>query len=313
MNIDAVKAYLLQLQANLCQQLQAYELNQAFVTDSWERDGGGGGITRVLQGGDVFESAGVNFSHVAGETLPPAATKLRPELVNAQFQAMGVSSVIHPRNPYVPTCHLNVRLFCAQDPNGKWIWWFGGGFDLTPYYPEREDVLHFHRMAKAACDPFGAEIYPEYKAWADRYFYLPHRKEARGVGGLFFDDLNTATWGWDFETCFAFLRSVGTHFWKSYGPIVQRQHQRPYSERETDFQHYRRGRYVEFNLVYDRGTLFGLQSGGRTESVLMSLPPQVNFEYQRKALPGTPEKELVDYYLRVQDWLKMGEKTLTSA
>lgn len=298
-----VKRYLLALQNSLCDQIQAYEPAIKIQQDEWQRPGGGGGITRVLRHGKVFDSAGVNFSHVMGENLPPSATNHRPELAGRQFEAMGVSSVIHPVNPHVPTCHMNVRFFIAFKENSPPIWWFGGGFDLTPYYPIHEDVVDWHHVAKKACSSFGENIYAEYKAWADKYFYLPHRQETRGIGGLFFDDLNTQTFGWDFAKCFSFLQSVGDHFWQAYGPIVAKRYQMPFSQQEQDFQRYRRGRYVEFNLVYDRGTLFGLQSGGRTESILMSLPPQVTFEYQWAPKPGSQEAILYDHYLKPQDWL----------
>jgi len=298
-----VKQYLLALQNSLCDELQAYEPSNKIQQDEWRRPLGGGGITRVLRHGKVFDSAGVNFSHVMGENLPPSATNHRPELAGRQFEAMGVSSVIHPVNPYVPTCHLNVRFFIASKENSEPIWWFGGGFDLTPYYPFHEDVVHWHQAAKNACSPFGHNIYPEYKAWADKYFYLPHRQETRGVGGLFFDDLNSETFGWDFAKCFNFMQSVGSHFWQAYGPLLAKRHQTPFSQAEIDFQRYRRGRYVEFNLVYDRGTLFGLQSGGRTESILMSLPPHVSFEYQWAPKPGSKEAILYERYLQPQEWL----------
>lgn len=298
-----VKAYLLSLQQAVCEKVQHFEPTKRLQTDEWQRNEGGGGITRVLRHGEVFDSAGVNFSHVSGERLPPSASKLRPELAGRRFEAMGVSSVIHPVNPYVPTCHMNVRFFCAYDSQQEPVWWFGGGFDLTPYYPFHEDVLYWHQQAKAACDGFGQAVYPKYKDWADQYFYLPHRQETRGVGGLFFDDLNQSTWGWDFATCFAFIQTVGDRFWQAYGPILQKRYQMPFGQREQDFQRYRRGRYVEFNLVYDRGTLFGLQSGGRTESILMSLPPRASFEYQFSPEPGSEEARLYEHYLQAQDWL----------
>ncbi len=299
-----VKRYLLSLQNTLCNAIQAYEPKVLIHQDEWQRQAGGGGITRVLQHGDVFDSAGVNFSHVMGENLPPSATNHRPELAGRQFEAMGVSSVIHPKNPYVPTCHMNVRFFIAFKENSDPIWWFGGGFDLTPYYPFHEDVVAWHQTARKACDDFGKDIYQNYKAWADKYFYLPHRQETRGVGGLFFDDLNSQTWGWDFAKCFAYLQSVGDHFWQAYGPILAKRYQMPFTSNEQSFQRYRRGRYVEFNLVYDRGTLFGLQSGGRTESILMSLPPNVSFAYQWQPEPTSKEAILYERYLQPHDWLK---------
>lgn len=307
---EAVRAYLLGLQSTLCQGVESYEPSATFKRDAWERAEGGGGISCVLQDGAVFESAGVNFSHVMGNSMPASATAHRPELSGRQFEALGISSVLHPVNPYVPTTHMNVRLFKATKEGEPPIWWFGGGFDLTPYYPFEEDVVEWHQTAKLACEPFGSQVYPHYKEWADRYFYLPHRQETRGVGGLFFDDLNTSTWGWDFETCFTFLQSVGSHFWKAYHPIVAKRHVMPFSQREKDFQLYRRGRYVEFNLVYDRGTLFGLQSGGRTESILMSLPRHVSFQYQWAPEKGTPEAKLYERFLVPQDWLKIVKKEI---
>jgi coproporphyrinogen III oxidase len=254
----------------------------------------------VLENGEAFEKAGVNFSHVTGATLPPSATASRPELAGQPFHAMGVSLVIHPRNPYVPTTHLNVRFFTAGDSH----WWFGGGFDLTPYYGFREDCVHWHRTARAACAPHGAELYPRFKKWCDDYFILKHRGEPRGIGGIFFDDFNAP----GFVPGFSFLRSVGDAFLPAYVPIVQKRRAMPYGERERDFQLYRRGRYVEFNLVYDRGTIFGLQSGGRTESILMSLPPLVQWRYDWKPVPGTPEAELYDVYLKPQDWAAEGNE-----
>ena len=296
-NIDQVKEYLQALQNSLCTELEQLDGGATFVHDRWQRSAGGGGESRVLSAGQIFEQAGVGFSHVFGNEMPPSATKHRPELAGKQFQAVGVSLVLHPQNPYVPTTHANFRFFTAgeEDP----VWWFGGGFDLTPYYPFREDVVHWHQTAKAACDPFGEELYPRYKAWCDKYFYLKHRDEARGVGGLFFDDLNEA----GFEKSFAFLKSVGDSFLSAYVPIVKRRSGHPFGDRQRDFQLYRRGRYVEFNLIYDRGTLFGLQSGGRTESILMSLPPQVRWEYNWQPEPKSPEDELYREYLQANDWL----------
>ncbi|HEX9803362.1 MAG TPA: oxygen-dependent coproporphyrinogen oxidase [Gammaproteobacteria bacterium] len=304
-DIDSVKEYLLSLQQRIVEALEAEDGEGRFIRDEWQRPDEpqkgltGGGIVRLLSEGAVFEQAGINFSHVRGEKLPPSASAHRPELAGRSFQALGVSLVIHPRNPYVPTSHANVRLFVAEKAGEAPVWWFGGGFDLTPYYPFHEDVLEWHRKAKAACEPFGGEAYPKYKKWCDEYFYLKHREEPRGVGGLFFDDLNE----WDFDTCFAFLRSIGDAYIDAYTPIVARRKHTPYGERERDFQLYRRGRYVEFNLVYDRGTLFGLQSGGRTESILMSLPPLVKWRYDWSPEPGTPEAELYENYLRPRDWL----------
>ncbi|MBM4208549.1 MAG: oxygen-dependent coproporphyrinogen oxidase [Gammaproteobacteria bacterium] len=297
-DINKVITYLLGLQNSICAALEGEENTARFIEDQWQRQEGGGGRTRVLNG-EVFEQGGVNFSHVSGFNLPPSATEKRPELANRQFQAMGVSLVIHPRNPYVPTSHANVRLFIAEKAGEPTIWWFGGGFDLTPYYPFEEDVTAWHQCAKAACDPFGASVYPQFKKWCDEYFFLKHRNETRGVGGLFFDDLNE----WGFAQCFAFMQSVGNHYIKAYLPIVQKRKNTPYDEKERNFQLYRRGRYVEYNLVYDRGTLFGLQSGGRTESILMSLPPVVHWQYNWQPEPGSAESALYDRYLKPQNWL----------
>lgn len=300
-NFAAVKDYLLDLQDRICAALEAEEPEARFFEEPWERSEGGGGRTRVLSQGQVFEQAGVNFSAVSGFSLPPSATARRPELARRQFQAMGVSLVIHPLNPYVPTSHANVRLLLAEKDGEPAIWWFGGGFDLTPYYPFREDVISWHETAKSACDPFGDDVYAAFKKWCDEYFFLPHRNETRGVGGLFFDDLND----WDFDQCFAFMRSVGDSYLKAYLPIVQKRKDTPYGDRERSFQLYRRGRYVEFNLVYDRGTLFGLQSGGRTESILMSLPPIAHWRYHWQPEPGSAEAELYEHYLQPQNWLKL--------
>ncbi|MFO1435374.1 MAG: oxygen-dependent coproporphyrinogen oxidase [Gammaproteobacteria bacterium] len=293
-----VKEYLLSLQDRICTALAA-EDGSHFKEDNWARAEGGGGRSRVLAEGHIFEQAGVGFSHVMGEGLPASATAQRPELAGRAFEAMGVSLVIHPRNPYVPTTHMNVRFFIATKADSAPVWWFGGGFDLTPYYANEDDVRHWHRTARAACLPFGEDVYPRYKKWCDEYFYLRHRQEARGVGGLFFDDLNA----WGFERCFEFQRSVGDHFLPAYLPIVQKRRHAVYGERERDFQLYRRGRYVEFNLVYDRGTLFGLQSGGRTESILMSLPPLVKWRYDWKPEASSAEAELYEKYLPPRDWL----------
>lgn len=298
-NIDNVKSFLLDLQNRICVALESQEPNARFIEDDWQRPEGGGGKTRVLSNGHVIEQGGVNFSHVFGNQLPASATAARPELTNRRFQAMGVSLVIHPRNPYVPTSHANVRFFVAEKPGEEPIWWFGGGFDLTPFYPFYEDVQHWHRTARLACEPFGKEVYPRYKKWCDEYFYLKHRGETRGAGGLFFDDLNE----WGFEQCFAFMQSIGNHYIDAYVPIIEKRKNTPYDEREREFQLYRRGRYVEFNLVYDRGTLFGLQSGGRTESILMSMPPVANWRYNWQPEPGSPEAELYERYLKPQDWL----------
>ena len=297
--IDAVYTYLLGLQDRLCAALAALDGRAAFIEDAWTRSTGGGGRTRVLSEGGVFEQAGVNFSDVSGDALPPAATAKRPELSGRAFRAMGVSLVVHPHNPYVPSAHANVRFFVATKPQADPVFWFGGGFDLTPYYGFEEDAVHWHRTAQQACSPFGREVYPQYKQWCDEYFYLAHRDEQRGIGGLFFDDLNE----WGFARSFAFMQSVGDHFLPAFAPIAARRRDLPYGERERDFQLYRRGRYVEFNLVYDRGTLFGLQTGGRTESILMSLPPNVRFRYNWQPAAGTPEAELYTRFLKPRAWL----------
>ena len=298
-DINAVKSYLLGLQDTISDALAEEDGGQGFIEDSWDRPGGGGGRSRVLEEGQVLEKAGINFSHVFGEGLPASATAHRPELAGRSFQALGVSLVIHPRNPYVPTSHANVRFFVAEKPGETPVWWFGGGFDMTPYYGFEEDCVHWHQTAKAACDPFGASVYARYKQWCDDYFYLKHRAEPRGIGGLFYDDLNE----WGFAQSFAFMRSVGDHYLQAYRPIVARRKDLVYGERERDFQLYRRGRYVEFNLVYDRGTIFGLQTGGRTESILMSLPSLVKWRYNWQPQPGSQEAELYDIYLKPKDWL----------
>jgi coproporphyrinogen III oxidase len=290
---------LLGLQDSICTALAQEDGGKSFTEDSWDREGGGGGRSRVMEDGAVFEKAGINFSHVHGEGLPASATAHRPELAGRSFQAMGVSLVIHPHNPYVPTSHANVRFFVAEKPGAEPVWWFGGGFDLTPYYGFDEDCVHWHQTARLACEPFGQEVYPRYKKWCDEYFFLKHRNEPRGIGGLFFDDLNE----WGFEQSFAFMRAVGEHYIPAYRPIVNRRKAHAFGERERDFQLYRRGRYVEFNLVYDRGTLFGLQTGGRTESILMSLPPLVKWRYAWQPEPGSEEQRLYDEYLKPRDWL----------
>ncbi len=299
MTFKAVKAYLLELQNNFCRALADVDGQTDFVEDSWDREGGGGGRTRVLRNGLVFEQAAVNFSHVCGDNLPPSATAARSELEGRGFEALGVSLVIHPRNPHIPTSHSNLRFFTTDKQDSDPVWWFGGGYDLTPYYPVLEDVEHWHRTARAACAPFGDDVYPRYKKWCDDYFFIKHRNESRGVGGLFFDDLNE----WGFQRCFDFMTAVGDSYLDAYLPIVQKRKNTPSTESQREFQLYRRGRYVEFNLVYDRGTLFGLQSGGRTESILMSLPPRVSWRYNWQAEPGTPEAELTDTYLKPTDWL----------
>lgn len=304
-----VKTYLLDLQEQICQALQTEDGEQEFLVDDWSRDEsdistegprlGGGGRSRVMTHGAVFEQAGVNFSHVTGDSLPPSATAVRPELAGRDFEALGVSLVIHPKNPHIPTSHANVRFFSAKKEGEAPVWWFGGGYDLTPYYPVMEDVIAWHRTAKAACQPYGDDVYPRFKEWCDRYFFLKHRQEARGVGGLFFDDLNE----WGFGKSFDFLKAVGDSFLEAYLPIVQRRREQPWTEKQREFQLYRRGRYVEFNLVYDRGTLFGLQSGGRTESILMSLPPLVSWRYNWCPEPGSDEAVIYDF-LSPRNWLE---------
>ena len=298
-NIDAVKVYLQNLQDRICKAIEQEDGQARFHEDRWNRGEGGGGISRVFADGAVFEQAGVGFSHVFGDKMPPSATAHRPELAGRRWQAMGVSLVIHPRNPYAPTSHANVRFFVAEKDGAEPVWWFGGGFDMTPYYGFEEDAIHWHHVAREACQAFGDDVYPRYKKWCDDYFFLKHRNEPRGIGGLFFDDLNEG----GFARCFGFMSSVGDHFIKAYLPIIARRKNTPYGERERDFQLYRRGRYVEFNLVYDRGTLFGLQSGGRTESILMSLPPLVKWRYNWQPEPGTPEAKLYEVFLKPRDWL----------
>lgn len=308
MQVEHVKSYLLQLQDSICDALALEDGDAAFITDEWLRPEGGGGRSRVLTDGAVFEKAGVNFSHVYGAALPPSASASRPELAGRGYEALGVSLVIHPHNPHVPASHANVRLFVANKPGEEPIWWFGGGYDLTPYYGNREDCVSWHQVAADACAPFGDEVYPRFKKWCDEYFYLKHRSEPRGIGGLFFDDLNE----WDFDTSFAFMRAVGDSYIRAYRPIVQRNKAKPFGERERQFQLYRRGRYVEFNLVFDRGTLFGLQSGGRTEAILMSLPPLVRWEYNYSPAPGSPEEELTRFYLTDRNWLAEAEHEKTN-
>jgi coproporphyrinogen III oxidase len=295
---DQAETFLRELQDRICTAIEQLDGKARFEEDAWTRPAGGGGRTRVMRDGAIFEQAGVNFSRVYGHQLPPSATAHRPDLAGGSFIATGVSLVLHPRNPNVPTTHANVRYFEASKEGVDPVWWFGGGFDLTPFYPHDEDVVHWHTVARDLCKPYGEEVYPRYKQWCDEYFYLKHRGEPRGVGGIFFDDLNVP----DFDTVFALTRSVGDHFLDAYAPIVQRRREIAYGERERDFQAYRRGRYVEFNLVYDRGTLFGLQSGGRTESILMSLPPRVRFEYAYQPEPGSAEARLNDY-LKPRDWV----------
>nr|WP_255555714.1 oxygen-dependent coproporphyrinogen oxidase [Enterovibrio paralichthyis] len=289
---------MLTLQDTICSALENEDGSASFIEDAWQREAGGGGRSRVLRDGAVFEQAGVNFSHVYGDKMPGSATALRPELAGRSFEAMGVSLVVHPNNPHVPTSHANVRFFIAEKEGEAPVWWFGGGFDLTPFYPVEEDCRHWHQTAKAICAPFGDEVYPEHKAWCDRYFFLPHRNETRGVGGLFFDDLNA----WGFDRCFDYIKAVGTGYLEAYLPVVKKRKTTEYGERERAFQLYRRGRYVEFNLVYDRGTLFGLQSGGRTESILMSMPPLVRWEYGFEPEPGSAEERLYKEYLMPREW-----------
>lgn len=302
-NSAIVKTYLLDLQSRIVTALEQID-GKAFIIDNWQRpkDTGpisGGGISRILEEGNVLERAGVGFSHVAGSSLPPTAAANRPEIAGRSWEAMGVSLVLHPRNPYAPTSHMNVRFFAATKEGEEPVWWFGGGMDLTPYYGFEEDVRHFHRTCRDALAPFGADLHPRFKKWCDEYFYLKHRKEPRGAGGIFFDDFHEL----GFEHCFAMIKSVGDHFIDAYLPLLQRRKDMPYGERERDFQAYRRGRYVEFNLVFDRGTLFGLQSGGRTESILMSMPPVVKWRYDWTPEPGTPEAQLYSDFLTPRDWV----------
>lgn len=298
-DIEPVKTYLIELQKQIIHHLQSLDPALLQQEDSWRKEEGGGGNTRAFSDGHVFEKAGVNFSHVWGQKLPESATANRPELKNLPFQAVGISLIIHPVNPYVPTCHANLRFFMTQNQDSHPIWWFGGGFDLTPYYGFTEDCIHWHTQAREACLPYGQDVYPRFKAWADNYFYIKHRKEPRGIGGIFFDDVNE----WDFPTSFSFLKNVGEHFKEAYFPIVVKRQHTPYEERQRQFQCYRRGRYVEFNLLYDRGTLFGLQSGGRIESILISLPPLVSWHYNWHPAPGTEEALLYEKYLPPQDWV----------
>ncbi|MBD1228031.1 oxygen-dependent coproporphyrinogen oxidase [Xenorhabdus griffiniae] len=298
-NLYQVKNFFLSLQDHLCKQLEQIDGQSTFMEDCWQREDGGGGRSRVLTEGKVFERAGVNFSHISGASMPASATAHRPELAGRSYQAMGVSLVIHPLNPYVPTSHANVRFFIAEKEGELPVWWFGGGFDLTPYYGFEEDAIHWHTVAKNLCQPFGDGIYPKYKKWCDDYFFIKHRNEPRGIGGLFYDDLNTP----DFDTCFNFTQAVGNGFLSAYLPIVERRKDITWCDRERQFQLYRRSRYVEFNLVWDRGTLFGLQSGGRTESILMSMPPLVRWEYNYSPEANSPESELYTSFLIKKDWV----------
>jgi coproporphyrinogen III oxidase len=298
-NIETVQEFLLTLQDEICEALAQADGSGSFVEDNWQRAEGGGGRTRVLTNGTVIEQGGVNFSSVSGNQLPPSATAHRPELEGRTWQACGVSLVIHPKNPHIPTSHANVRFFIAEKEGEDPVWWFGGGFDLTPFYPVKEDVIHWHQTAADLCAPFGDNIYSEHKKWCDEYFYLKHRDETRGVGGLFFDDLNC----WDFATCLEYIKAVGRGYIDAYVPIINKRKDTPFSEEQRQFQLYRRGRYVEFNLVFDRGTLFGLQSGGRTESILMSMPPLARWEYNYQPQAGSAEAILYDEYLKPQNWL----------
>ena len=298
MDTSAIKQYFLQLQDSIVSRLQTLD-GKPFRSDAWTREQGGGGISKLIEEGNLFERGGVNFSHVFGNTLPPSASASRPEIAGRAFEAMGVSLVLHPRNPYVPTVHMNVRFFAATKQGVEPVWWFGGGMDLTPYYGFEDDCAHFHTVCKQALCAFGSGTHQEYKAWCDRYFFLKHRNEPRGIGGIFFDDLCSP----DLATCFALTQSVGDSFLPAYEPIVSKRRDLDYGERERDFQAYRRGRYVEFNLVYDRGTLFGLQSGGRTESILMSLPPVVKWRYDWRPEPGSREQQLYDVFLTGKDWI----------
>lgn len=300
MQVEVIKDYFTDLQQRIVAGLEQLDGGKvAFLRDSWQRAEGGGGLSCVIENGALFERGGVNFSHVQGAALPPSATAVRPELTGRHFEAMGVSLVLHPRNPYVPTVHMNVRFFIAYKEGAEPVWWFGGGMDLTPYYGFEEDAVHFHRTCQQALQPFGEQWYPEFKQWCDRYFFLKHRNEARGVGGIFFDDFNSLP----FEQCFALTRSVGDHFLLAYQPIVARRRELPYGETQRDWQAFRRGRYVEFNLVWDRGTLFGLQSGGRTESILMSMPPVVKWRYDWQPEPNTPEADLLHAFLPERQWV----------
>lgn len=298
--IEQVEKYLLSLQNDICEEFGALDSKSNFDKDVWQRnDGRGRGITRVISDGSLFEKGGVNFSIISGEKMPKSATELRPELEGRKYTALGVSLVLHPKNPFVPTTHANVRFFIAEKQDKEPIWWFGGGFDLTPYYGFEEDAIHWHTVARNACKPFGKSVYEKYKKWCDDYFYLNHRDEQRGVGGLFFDDLNEE----GFDTCFEFMKSVGSHFCEAYKPIVLKRQGMSFTEKQREFQLFRRGRYVEFNLIQDRGTLFGLQSGGRTESILMSLPPLVKWAYQYSIEPNSEEEKLTSYFLKPRDWI----------
>ena len=299
--IEQVKKYLLELQEEICSEIELLDGGSSFEKDQWSRtDKRGSGITRIISDGNIFEKGGVNFSLIQGDKMPKSATAMRPELEGRKYTALGISLVLHPENPFVPTAHTNVRFFMAEEAGKESIWWFGGGFDLTPYYGFDEDAIHWHETAKKACLPFGEKVYSKYKKWCDDYFYIEHRDEQRGIGGLFFDDLNEG----GFNKCFEFMKSVGDHFTEAYLPIVIKRKDTTYGERERNFQLYRRGRYVEFNLIYDRGTLFGLQSGGRTESILMSMPPEVKWSYQFQVEKDSEEEKLYNYYLKPKEWIK---------
>jgi len=300
--IDLVKKYLIELQQSICSEVELIEGGAKFAQDRWTRDDKrGSGLTNILSNGNIFEKGGINYSIITGDKMPKSATALRPELEGRKYTALGVSLVLHPENPFIPTAHANVRFFIAEEQGKNPIWWFGGGFDLTPCYGFDEDAVHWHQTAKKACMSFGEDVYPKYKKWCDDYFYLGHRGEQRGIGGLFFDDLNSG----GFDECFDFMKSVGNHFSEAYLPIVRKRMSTLYNESEKDFQLYRRGRYVEFNLIHDRGTLFGLQSGGRTESILMSLPPTVEWSYQFKTKPNSEEEKLTSYFLKPRDWVSL--------
>ena len=304
-DVAAVKEYLMGLQDRICAALEAADGQARFAEDSWERPGGGGGRSRIIENGGLLEKGGVGFSHVFGDGMPPSATAHRPELAGRHFQAMGVSLVMHPENPFVPTSHANVRFFIAEKDGADPVWWFGGGFDLTPFYPVLADCVHWHQVCHDLCAPFGDNIYADFKQWCDEYFHLRHRDEQRGIGGLFYDDVSTESRGWDFETCFNFMKAVGNGYLEGIMPIFEQRKDLPYTEAQREFQLYRRGRYVEYNLVYDRGTLFGLQSNGRIESILVSMPPLASWHYRFEPTEGTPEFELTDYYLKPRDWLAL--------
>lgn len=305
--IQKVRTFLLNLQQNICSALEQQESHSQakFIIDDWERPEGGGGRSCVLSDGNVIEKAGVMFSHIQVNNLPTSATARHPNIAGRKAEALGVSLVIHPKNPHVPTSHANVRLFVAEKDGEEPIWWFGGGFDLTPFYPVLADCIHWHQVCFDLCQPFGDDVYPKFKTWCDEYFYLKHRQEQRGIGGLFYDDVNTDSMGWDFNTCFAFMQAVGNGYLDAILPIFKKRKNTPYTEKQRKFQLYRRGRYVEYNLVYDRGTLFGLQSNGRIESILVSLPNLASWYYRFEPEKGTPEYELTDFYLKPQNWLNL--------